>query len=504
MKNFKILKISLLFVFFFLCYGLNFSAIAAQNFNIPAELGTIKEAFEATGTGPTIIQIQDAHCNYEAQKKMAGLLEYLVKQYGLRLIMVEGGSGDVSLTFLRGYSDKKSREEVADKYLKEGKISGEEYLDIVSDYPLELYGIENRELYDAHLAVFEKVDSLKEQGLAYLNGLSLALEGLKAHIYSGELNKFETVKKDYLQKNISLSGYCQALETTARARSVNLNDYPNLVSFSEVARLEKEIDFKAVEAQRSIFIKNLAPLLNEKEIKTLLARSEDFKVKKIAAQEYYSFLKSAGEGKLDLRNNYPELFNYINYISLSKDINAGELLKEAAKLQEKTEEALLVNDEQKKLAEISKSLEVLTKILNLELTPEDYEYFKANRLKFMVASWADFLNGNSSKYNLALKPGNPAIIDDNLAQLENFYKLGVSREKAFVKNLINKMKGSDQSLAVLITGGFHTPGITKILKEEGYSYIVAAPLVTGKSDSSIYFSVLRSKKSQPEEIIDEE
>lgn len=59
---------------------------------IPANLGIIKEFYNTPVTQnakPTIIHIQDAHCNYEAQKNMAKLLEYFIKEQNVKLIMVE-------------------------------------------------------------------------------------------------------------------------------------------------------------------------------------------------------------------------------------------------------------------------------------------------------------------------------------------------------------------------------------------------------------------------------
>jgi hypothetical protein len=82
--------------------------------------------------------------------------------------------------------------------------------------------------------------------------------------------------------------------------------------------------------------------------------------------------------------------------------------------------------------------------------------------------------------------------------------LGVAREEAFIKNIVAKLQESGEKIAVLITGGFHTPGITPLLKEMGYSYMVVAPVITQKSDSSIYFSVLRGEKDRLEEAINEE
>lgn len=466
---------------------------------IPSEYGTVKEVSDAQpatqGAERMIIHIQDAHCNYEAQKNLAKVLDYLAKEHNLKLIMVEGGSGNVSLSFLRAYSDKKTREEIADKYLQRGKISGEEYLDMTSDYNLELYGIEDEALYDAHLSNFGKLDSLRQEGLRYLEGAFEIVNNLKSFIYSQELKGLEEKEKAYQDKTVSLVQYCQLLKEMAAQKGLNLKDWPQLTGFCETARLEKELDFKQAELERNNFIKDLAQLLSEKDVNELIKKSQEFKAKNITPEEYYSYLK-AKASPLDLKQNYPQLNAYMDYIALSKDIKAPGLLKEVNLIVERIKETCLNNAEQRRLSEISQSLEILKRLLNLEMTPQDYAYFKENKPQFFTASWRDFLSQGCSQYNLAMPVSTSSLIDENLNLFETFYQLGILREEAFIKNMAKKMEESGEKLGVLITGGFHTPGVTQMLKEKGYSYLVVAPAITKKSDSSFYFSVLRGEKGR--------
>lgn len=477
--------------------------------NIPSTFGNVKEVFDIQDTKPanaqnanlskTIIHIQDAHCNYEAQKNMAQLLDHLVKEQNLKLIMVEGGSGNVNLEFLRNYADKKAREGVADKYLKLGKISGEEYLDIVADYPLDLYGIEDEALYEAHLDIFHKVDALRDESLKYLEDLAKVVNALKPKIYSEEVKYLESAKKNYEDKTLSLGEYCGYLKNIAFNKGFDLKSYPFLSTFAELARLEKEVDFKQAEAQRNEFVKSLASMLNERQVKTVVDKSQDFKAGKINPQEYYSFLKDLAQKKrINLEQNYPQLSAYIRYINENKKIDVAQLLKEVASLEEKIKEALFANADQKRLYEISKSLDVLKGAVSLELTPEDYGYFKTNRPDMSTGSWMSFLNDNCAKYKLAVQPSASGIIDENLSKFEEFYKLGADREQAFIKNIVKKMDESGEKLAVFIAGGFHTPGMTQMFKEKGYSYAVVTPSITKKTDSSIYLSVLRGERKTSE------
>jgi hypothetical protein len=337
-----------------------------------------------------------------------------------------------------------------------------------------------------------------------LKGLSNIIDRLKVHIYSQELQELEQKKSGYKDKTISLVEYCRYLNEMGKKKRLGLYNYPYLTAFSQTAQLEKEIDFKAAESQRDAFIKDLAKLLDERGVQNLILMTQGFKAKIVTAEKYYSFLKATGEEKLDLRRKYPQLDAYIKYVTISKDVNAAELLKEVSVIEEKIKEACFTNADQRRLNEIAKTIQILSKILNLELTPEDYAYFKANKSQFVTASWVDFLTKECNKYNLTTQPVSSKLIDENFAQLEEFYQLGITREEAFIKNLVHKMDESGQNLAVLITGGFHTPSITQMLKDKGYSYMVVAPVITQKSDSNIYFSVLRGKKNQPKETSDEE
>ena len=495
--NKQIFVVVLFLLQFFFISNKVFAIAASNSIQIPAQLGSIKESFNtevSKDSKQMIINIQDAHCNYEAQKNLAQILDYLIKKHNLKLILVEGGSGDVNLAFLRSFADPKAREEVADKYLKEGKISGEEYLDIVSDYDMDLYGVEDEELYDAHMDAFWKVDAIKEKGLRYLSYVSKIINNLKPSVYNAELKQLDEKKKNYNDKALSLSEYCQYLKGMAEKKKIDFNNYTQLSSFLQTAKLETETNFKQAETERNTFIKELAGILDEAGVKELLKQSQDFKAQKITSKDYYVYLKSAAGQKIDIARKYPALNGYITYLTVNKDINTAGLLKEIDAIEAKVQDAYFTNDEQRKLAEISKSVEILTRCFNLELTPEDYNYFQANRSKFPTASWISFLTEESVKYSLNMKTTASSTIDDNLTLLDNFYKIGKDREDAFIRNAFGKMKEDGEKLAVLITGGFHTNGITRMLKDKQYPFMVVTPAVTQKGDPNIYFSVLKGEK----------
>ena len=73
--------------------------------SMPEEFGTIKEVHKTpllyNKDAKMIFHIQDVHANYEAQKNLANILEYLIMTYGVNLILVEGGITDKEILFKR-------------------------------------------------------------------------------------------------------------------------------------------------------------------------------------------------------------------------------------------------------------------------------------------------------------------------------------------------------------------------------------------------------------------
>lgn len=475
-----------------------YAAPLVKSVTVPSHLGTVKEFFDpgfSYNPGPLIIHIQDAHCNYEAQKNMAQILDHLVNEYDLRLILVEGGSGDVSLSSFRDY-DIEAREKVAEKYMREGKMSGEEYISIVSDYDLELWGVENRGLYDLNRTFFLESEEIRDRGQEDILALLSVVRELKTYVYNDELKKMEQIKKEYRDKKRTLSDYCLFLAGNAEDHYISMMDYPNLSAFAEISGMEKKLDARAVEIERNELIVRLARQIDISEAEKLVAKTKAFKNEKISSSEYYSYIEDAASGYVDLAGEYPYLKDYIVYIATSERIDPAGLLLELSGLEEELTETLFFSDEEARLYEVSQVLNILLKFVQMQLTPDDYDYYCRHREQCLTASFVDFLEDLCRRYYLSCRPSVSPAVDGHLNEFEKIYQLGMEREDAFIDNLEEKMEKSKVPLAVLIAGGFHTPGITERLKKRGYSYAVVTPYVSEDSDRSTYFSILKQDREE--------
>ena len=180
----KILSIILLHAF--LRYNIAFAAVdktppspekahtvqeaSIDNIGVPKDIGSVKTRYKGKDGKKLVIHIQDAHCNYEAQTNISKILENLSKAYNVNLVSVEGADGFIDTSWFKAFPDAEIRKEVADYFMKKGEITGAEFLSITEDYPIKLYGAENRDLYIKNLNAFtstypnkEEIEKIREQ-----------------------------------------------------------------------------------------------------------------------------------------------------------------------------------------------------------------------------------------------------------------------------------------------------------------------------------------------------
>lgn len=467
---------------------------------IPEGAGHIVEGFKSKGAlKKVIIHIQDIHTNYEAQKNLSRIIETLIKGKGLRLIMVEGGWGNVNLSYLRSYADREHRFKVAEEYLKAGKISGEEYLDIISDYDIDLEGLEDESLYKANLDAFFEIEKFRVKAAGELTTIRTAVERLKKKIYPSQLLELEKAGRDYEDEKITLADYYKYINILARKTRQELLSYPNFENFIRVTESEKHINFPSVEKERSKLIERLSKKLPKQKLTALVTKSLEFRLNKLTPAEYHSYLINEAEGTGESLDSYPNLKRYVNYISSHEDIDTTALFEEAEGLVLKVKDKLITDSRQRRLDEISSSLEVLDNFLNLRLVPNDFIYYKEHKGSFITANWIDFLNREIRRNRIKISPVRPAYtVDKNLSTLVGFYDIANERDDIFVKNAIKLMNEKEQNLAVLITGGFHTPTLARKLRECAVSYIVVAPHTTQQTDPELYRYILKYKSGREE------
>jgi len=408
---------------------------------IPEQYGTIIESSKGAND-KLIIYIQDAHANYEAQMNIANVIESLIKNYGVKLILKEGGVSDRDYTYLRSRASPAERKERADKLLREAVLRGEEYLNIVSDYPMSFQGIEDKELYDKQVNALWELDKFKDIAGEYVSKLINAADQIKPKIYNPDLIEFDQKRKDYDAETIDLVAYYAYLYKKAQEKGAGVSQFENFATLVKANDIEKKV--------------NMADIVSGK-----------------ATDE--------------------EKAQYKEYTDLLKNLNVQKLFKEEPILENALKESLAENNDQKELLNISKALGIMKNLLIIKIVPEEYDYFNENKKYFNPGLWTNFLQAKADANGISIDmPQNQYVISDNLDKVGHFYSLAFERNQAFIENIDKRVNKDNAKIAALVAGGFHTPKLTQLLAEKGYSYVVISPKVTTPTDDVLYRASLKT------------
>jgi len=409
---------------------------------IPDEYGFITQTYKGTNN-KLIIHIQDAHSNYEAQKNEAEILKSLIENYNLKLILVEGKVSNRNFHYIRPRAPLEERIRKADELLKNGDITGVNYLDIASDLPMVIQGIENRKLYDEHREAFWEIDKFKDIGLDYINRLIHIADLIKPKIYNAELIELDAKRKDCNDEKLDLVDYYIWLYNKAVEKDFPVYTFPNIENLAKASELEKKID---------------------------MAKIANF---------------TASDEEMRIHNEY---------MNLLRNLNIDEMFREGSLLETTIEDISSESLDQKRLLKVTRALSIIKNFLTIKAVPEEYSYFLKNKKDFDPLVWVDFLSSKIKGLGLSIDmPENYYVIKDNLQKLERFYDLAFKRDEIFMKRTTEHLENEKVDMAALVAGGFHTPMLTRLLKDAGYSYVVVSPRVTTETDEEIYRAALKSE-----------
>lgn len=92
---------------------------------IPNEIGKIEEVVPPTQNGPHILHIQTAHGNFEAQKNIQAILNYLSKQHQFKTLFMEGGVGKLHPELMKFIpSNYQVNSKITNALIKKAELTG--------------------------------------------------------------------------------------------------------------------------------------------------------------------------------------------------------------------------------------------------------------------------------------------------------------------------------------------------------------------------------------------
>ncbi len=464
------------------------------------------EAFEAPGNFSTlteihpgsknvfIIHIQDAHSNFSGQDNLANTLDVLMKKYGVSLVLSEGGQGDCSLTALKSIASPEVWKRVARSFLINGKIQGEEYLNLISDQPMKIIGIEDPELYEKSVASYAKLAEQRDKALAYLRNMRLSLDKLKTKLYPEALLQYEKARRSDPGIERSFGEFLKL----AASESMDFSEFSEVTKLAKLTEKEKNINFELASLEEAVLVE---------EIDTPLQSSEEMSGGKIAHFTHLqNTLNIANQKGIDTAR-FLNLMAYRDYLREFSLIDFDDLMEQFQKAEDKLYASVIAKsaasgNDALILRSIDRFMRLLQAAHEIRMTADQYALFKKNEPDFSTADSQAFLNRKLAEqgffddvitYQPALEQGRKAM--------DAFYESVSERDMAFMRHTEQSLENEKQKIAILISGGYHTPHLKKLFQEKGYGYAVITPIVQSQTNQRKYESLLLASKSGGKKMI---
>ncbi len=503
--------------------------LTSPDFQIPAELGVVEEIYtpllssplegRSKVGGPFIIHIQTAHGSYETQKKIEALLRHLQKNYGVEVFLLEGTEGALEPGLDRYFEKTEWNREVLEYRAGEGQTSGVSLFLLDAPASVRALGIEAAEAYRKNRLAFQEVFRMAEGGQKSLNLLNQEMEALRGEFLSKPLRDFLARRAAFEEKRFELFHWFRFLGKMSRkVLGVSLSDptlqkdWPNTVRLAKLLKIESALDWKGIERERQSFLAEMQRLLSPsllQELKNLLTPSpsplplgERDWVRGLS-QYPYAGVRYLLERVVDsLPSSYhfdrfPSLRIFIQLLVFRNEIQGPSLFEELDRLTRDIENRMAGDERSRKIVQILDDYRLLKRLLALELTPRDYEKVGENlRPSRFIKRILDVRpSPQPSPPSRGRGKGEGAFsrLDPLFAQALEFYEGAKEREKWMAENISKLAEGSEKPV-VVVTGGFHAPGLKEFFKSHGLGFALVMPKIDEIDSRQGYIDSILGKR----------
>jgi len=471
-----------------------------QGIEIPYDTGTAHESF-SSGGDELILNIQDAHTSLSAQESIVNMLEKFVTEYDLDLIALEGAEGPIDISLLKSFPDAAIREETARYLMRKGKMSAGEFFSIISEKPVKVYGVEDNELYQANMEAFNTVMDRSVETMRHVDGLIQILKAFEEKIYSEDLRELNEKTLLHEEKKLGFAEYWNYIEKVSEKNNIEIARFSNLVKLQKSMELEKGINFQKANNERKSLIDVISKRFAKQNLEELVMKSLSFKTGKISQSAYHQYiLRCAEETRIDPKP-YGNLISFTAYITLYEDIELLALFREVEKIENYIRDKMYRNEEEKDLYYFTTAVRIIRKVLTITATNDDYDLTVRHKQYFERERLNDFIRQNCAKYKVSIqKVYDLDLIFSHMDEAINFYNIARNRNDAMIQNVVTTMRQTGERVAALITGGFHTKGLSRFMREKGISYLVIMPKFDEGKERP-YIAVLTNKKQPYERLL---
>ena len=479
-----------------------------SSFKIPEAFGKVNEILPAMPAAPVLIHIQEAHANYDAQKNIRNILQHLNQNYGVKLILMEGAGYKLTPEIFNFFPEDVTLQQKAnEKLMQAGELTGAEVF-LIDQRPqttdkkqkagsgllsggaaAEAYGVENAKAYRDGREAYRQVYQGRKTTESFLADFYLQWQKSADRSLGKSLREFLAREIDSEEGRVPLPEWMVFLKTVA-ARDLKIDleegseqkDWPVLVRYFRLKKIDPKSDLAKVEKEKATFLSALATNASrvpEALLKEVAAVFENAKKSDLPIyQTRFVFERMMDALPADFSfEAYPALRLYIQQLILLSEIPSETLHQEINALSQKITAALVKTEEERKMVGLLQDYRLSKKLFELELNREEYQQIKARELSpEKLCEGLRTSDQRQETHSTGLKP-QVSRLESLFTAALNFYGIAITREDFMMKNALRRMRETNQTKAVLITGGFHTEGFKQKIMDSGSSYISVTPAI---------------------------
>ncbi|MGA2091599.1 MAG: hypothetical protein ABSH12_09110, partial [Endomicrobiales bacterium] len=467
-------------------------ACASQNLEqslIPLSIGSITSSKDFK-SDLSVITIQDLHCHAQVQKNISIILSALDKKYDLKNVYVEGGYGDVDTSWFEGLPESSVKHNIAKSLIDSGRLTGSEYYSITSHKPHLLKGLEDEKLHAENIIRLGTVLGWKKSFELSTRQLDDDITLLRARYLNHKNNKLNTLIERYKNHRITPQKYYRLLqayvdEINARPDTYNcmfkirMTNYPNTTAYLDLLESENHLNYPQINRQLHDLISELKSILPYNAYNALARETDSFTNNDTL---YETLALIAQDHHVNLARYYPDLNHFLDYRHKKQTINPVQLIHEEKRLIEELRVALSKDVNEVEISFLSDFYDTFKDYLFNRLSANDYDYF-VSRFDMFKRIWKKYTYSNHL-----------SVLEPAFATLDEYYRVNNTRTDRFVETIL---KDNSSKVIVMVTGGYHSEGLQKLLEERKISYCTITPtIVSGPTDSrTIYQDIIKQQAS---------
>ncbi|MDR1194954.1 MAG: hypothetical protein LBL00_00580, partial [Endomicrobium sp.] len=471
-----------------------------DDFALPYSYGKITSSNFA-GSDTVVINIQDLHSHPGVQKNISKIIDTFDKKYGIKNIYLEGSYGQLDTSWMSSFADNDFREQALDAMINSGRLTGAEYYSAVSGRTKVIKGLENEKEYLENLQRFGKILESQDEISVILDSIFEDINVLKESHYNRQQKKLEELSQQYEQGKIEAKKYFTLLYKHTDKLGIDIYKYENINIYKSLLSKEKSLDYKRISAELSMLLGKLKDLLPYQSYKMIVDNTANFsEMDKL----YVCLIKLSKEYNINLELDFSALNKFLHYVELSQKINPLELIKEESKLVDEINERFSSSVEERNMVFMVSFQKYLRDFMSSKITADDYEYYEANNREFQTL-WVKYIDNRKiellDQYRKVADEFYKVNIDrnkyffDNMDGLKNISHVAdVNTESAGTEDVIKSLKDA-KNIYVVVTGGFHTQGLSEYLSEKGVSNITITPNVVDgiKAAEEKYYQIAKEQ-----------